>query len=250
MRDSQRGLKTAVPSAIVLAGGLGTRLRGLFPDTPKPMVPVGARPFLEHLLDYWIAQGMTRFVLSVGYRHEVISDHFGNLYRGAELEYVVEQTPLGTGGGLLLAAEKIGPDAPFLLLNGDTYFAVDLQTLSGFARTNDADWCFCLFHVHPEQAIQRGSGRVEERYMGVTLSPQGKVIFLNSGALANGGVYLVHPRALTGCGFVAGDRASLEEDILPAAHKAGRRLFGLEFRGSFIDIGVPDDCQRAVTLLK
>jgi D-glycero-alpha-D-manno-heptose 1-phosphate guanylyltransferase len=233
----------AVTTAIILAGGFGTRLRSAVPDLPKPMAPIGSRPFLEYQLDYWIAQEVSNFILSVGYRHEAIVDHFGNSYKGAELDYVIEKTPLGTGGGLLLAAEKIGNDAPFLLLNGDTYFAVDLRSLAEISQENDADWCFSLFRANEEG-----------RYMGMDVSPQGQITSLKSGIgdpgrLANGGVYWVHPRALRSSRFVPGDKVSLENDIFPAAMASGHRLFGIEFPGIFIDIGVPDDYHRAPALL-
>ncbi|MDQ3186754.1 MAG: NTP transferase domain-containing protein, partial [Pseudomonadota bacterium] len=97
-------------SAVILAGGIGSRLRSIVPDLPKPMAPVSGRPFLEYQLDYWISQGISSFILSVGYRHEAIVDYFGNSYKGAELDYVIERIPLGTGGGLLLAVEKAGND--------------------------------------------------------------------------------------------------------------------------------------------
>jgi D-glycero-alpha-D-manno-heptose 1-phosphate guanylyltransferase len=126
-----------VTSAIILAGGLGTRLRSAVPDLPKPMAPIAGRPFLAYQLDYWIRQGVDRFVLSVGYRHESIMAYFGAAYRGIAVDYSVEQTPLGTGGGLLLALERLdGGQRPFLLLNGDTYFEVDLATLSAFHDCN------------------------------------------------------------------------------------------------------------------
>lgn len=229
--------------AIILAGGLGTRLRSAVPDLPKPMAPIGGRPFLEYQLDYWVIQGIDHFVLSVGYRHEVIIDYFGTSYKGAELSYSIEHTPLGTGGGLLLAIEKIGIAEPFLLLNGDTYFAADWKMLSEFSQANDADWCFSLF-----RANEKG------RYMGMDVSPQGQIISLRSdtghpGRLANGGVYWVHPRALHGGRFSLGEKVSLEDDIFPAALASGQRLFGIEFSGIFIDIGVPDDYHRAATLL-
>jgi len=229
-----------VTSAIILAGGLGTRLRSAVPDLPKPMAPIGGQPFLEHQLDYWIKQGVSRFVLSVGYRHEVIVDHFGNSYKDADLDYVIEKIPLGTGGGLLLAAEKIGLDEPFLLLNGDTYFAVDLKTLIEFSQANDADWCFSLFRTHEEG-----------RYMGMDISPQGNIVSLKSGTghLANGGVYWVNPRALLSETLSPDEKVSLEDDIFPAAMASGQRLFGIEFPGTFIDIGVPDDYHRAPALL-
>lgn len=236
-------MRLAVTSAIILAGGLGTRLRSVVPGLPKPMAPINDRPFLEYQLDYWIAQGISHFVLSVGYRHEVIVDHFGNSYKGAELNYVIEQIPLGTGGGLLLAAEKVDSNNPFLLLNGDTYFSVDLKTLTEFSQVNDADWCLSLFRTNEEG-----------RYMGMDISPQGEITSLksgigHSGCLANGGVYWIQPRALLGDKFTAGDRVSLEDNILPTAIASGQRLFGIEFPNTFIDIGVPDDYHRAPTLL-
>ena len=230
-------------SAVILAGGLGTRLRSAVRDLPKPMAPIRGRPFLEHQLDYWIKQGIGHFVLSVGYRYEVIIDHFGKRYNGVELDYVIEKTPLGTGGGLLLAAEKVGTDEPFLLLNGDTYFAVDLKALVEFASANDADWCFSLFRTNEEG-----------RYMGVDISPKGEIASLTSaserpGRLANGGVYWVHPRALVIGRFSPGVKVSLEDDIFPAAMAFSRRLFGIEFSATFIDIGIPDDYHRAAYLL-
>ncbi len=230
-------------SAIILAGGFGTRLRSAVPDLPKPMAPIGSRPFLEHQLDYWIQQGVSHFVLSVGYRHEAIVGHFGNSYNGANLEYVIEDSPLGTGGGLLLAAEKVSKSESFLLLNGDTYFAVNLDVLIEFSLTNDADWCFSLFRPHEEG-----------RYMGMEISPQGRITSLKSGTgrsgrLSNGGVYLVNPQALIHKKFMLGDKLSLEDEIFPMAMAWGQRLMGIEFPGIFIDIGVPEDYHRAPALL-
>src|SRR5205085_7892557 len=103
---------------VVLAGGLGTRLRSAVPDVPKPMAPIAGRPFLEYQLDYWIGKGIDRFVLSVGYRHELIIDHFKARYRGAHIAYAIESSPLGTGGGLLRAVNEARLDSPFLVLNG------------------------------------------------------------------------------------------------------------------------------------
>lgn len=230
-------------SAVILAGGLGTRLRSTVPDLPKPMAPISGRPFLEYLLDYWITQGVDRFVLSVGYRYQVITDHFGDNYKGASVDYVVETEPLGTGGGVLLAADKIGGDKPFLLLNGDTYFAVDLKTLVEFSSANNADWCFSLFRTNEEG-----------RYMGMDVSPQGLITSLKSGTgrpgrLANGGVYWVSPSALADGKFLPGEKASLEDDIFQSAMASGQRLLGIEFSGTFIDIGVPEDYHRAPALL-
>ncbi len=231
-----------MPSAVILAGGLGTRLRSAVPDLPKPMAPISGRPFLEYQLDYWISQGVNRFVLSVGYRHEAITEHFGPRYKGVDLEYAIEEHPLGTGGAFLLAAEKAGLREPFLLLNGDTYFGVDWSVLNDHALEHDADWCLSLF-----KTSEQG------RYMGIEVSSQGRITSLKSGVeqgprLANGGVYWVHPRVLSGA-RTFGEKLSLENDLFPGALAAGQRLFGIEFAGTFIDIGVPDDYHRAATLL-
>lgn len=231
-----------MPSAVILAGGLGTRLRSAVPDLPKPMAPIGGRPFLEYQLDYWISQGVSRFVLAIGYRHEVIVQHFGLRYKGVEIEYAVEEHPLGTGGGFLAAAEKVGCREPFLLLNGDTYFGVDWNVLNAHALEYDADWCFSLF-----KTSENG------RYMGIEVSPEGRITSLKSGIeqgsrLANGGVYWVHPRVLSEAPSL-GEKMSLEDDLFPRAFAAGRRLFGIEFTGTFIDIGLPNDYHRASTLL-
>jgi len=231
-----------MPSAVILAGGLGTRLRSAVPDLPKPMAPISGRPFLEYQLDYWINQGVHRFVLSVGYRHEAITEHFGSRYKGAQIEYAVEERPLGTGGGFLAAAEKLGSQEPFLLLNGDTYFGVDRKVLHAYALEHDADWCLSLFRTS-----EKG------RYMGIEMSPKGQIMSLRSGVeqgsrLANGGVYWVHPRVLSEAPSL-GEKMSLEDDLFPNAFAAGRRLFGIECKGTFIDIGVPEDYHRAPTLL-
>jgi D-glycero-alpha-D-manno-heptose 1-phosphate guanylyltransferase len=228
-----------VTSAVILAGGLGTRLRSVVSELPKPMAPVDGRPFLEHLIGYWVKQGISHFVLSVGYRHEAISGHFGASFLGAQIDYVIEESPLGTGGGLLLAAQTLSSDQRFLLLNGDTYFAVNLNALADFAVSEDADWCFSLF-----RAQETG------RYMGMDLTAQGRIQSLKSGTgqpgrLANGGVYVVHPRAMAKSQFIPGDRASLEDDIFEVALRAGQTMVGLECDGRFIDIGIPADYRRA-----
>ena len=233
----------AITTAVILAGGLGTRLRSALPDLPKAMAPIAGRPFLEYQMNYWIAQGISRFVLSVGYRHEAIVDYFGHSYGGAEIDYAVEVEPLGTGGGLLLAFDRLPGYEPFLILNGDTYFAVDLKDLARFFTANDADWCFSLF-----RAQEVG------RYMGLEVTPDGRITSLNTGTghigrLANGGVYCVHPRALRESRWHAGEKLSLENDMFGPALASGQRMFGLAFPGTFIDIGVPSDYYRAADLI-
>jgi D-glycero-alpha-D-manno-heptose 1-phosphate guanylyltransferase len=231
-----------VTEAIVLAGGLGTRLRSVVADVPKPMAPIGGRPFLEYLLDYWIDQGIRQFTLSVGYRHEAITEHFGNEYGGAAIRYGIEETPLGTGGALLRTLRTLRVESPVLLLNGDTYFAVDLRLLSDLAAGNSADIALALFET---------SDRT--RYMGIDLDAQGRILQFRardrSPHLANGGVYWLDAGAFAREARAADRSQSLEADLLPRLLGAGRRLYGCAFSGTFIDIGVPDDFRRAQALL-
>lgn len=227
--------------AIILAGGMGTRLRSVVADVPKPMAPVNGRPFLEHQMDYWIKHGVTQFVISVGYMKEVIMDHFGVSYRNTPLTYALEEQPLGTGGGLLLAAK--GLSEPFLVLNGDTFFEVDLDKLRTFHAEKSSEWTFSLFKANESN-----------RYMGMDVSHNGEIVSLEStkanlGHLANGGVYLINPTALEKLGFTLGHKLSLEDDLLSSFLKQGGKLFGIQFNGAFIDIGVPQDYYLASEVL-
>lgn len=230
-------------TAIILAGGLGTRLRSIISDVPKPMALINDRPFLAHQLDYWIAQGVKRFILSVGYKHEIIVSFFGTTYKGAVIDYVIEQEPLGTGGALLLAAQKVQDNSSFLLLNGDTYFGVNLERLMYFAEENKADWCLSLFNTANKNS----------RYMGIDISSDGRINSLNSdnnkdNVLVNGGVYWVRKSALASY-TIPTTQVSLETIILPEALKSQQRLFGLECSEKFIDIGIPEDYHRSQLLL-
>lgn len=224
----------------MLAGGFGTRLRSVVSEVPKPMAPVAGRPFLELLLDYWIGQGVRRFVLSVGYLAEKISSHFGDAWHGAEIAYAHEKEPLGTGGGLLLAAAQ-AKGADVLVLNGDTFFGVSLAEFAAFHRGRAADCSFSLFRTADTK-----------RYMGLALDEEGRVLELASvgSGLANGGVYLFKAAALAALPWRAGERVGLEADMLPHGQRSGWRIYGRECAATFIDIGVPEDYGRAAEVLK
>ena len=220
---------------------MGTRLRSAVPDLPKPMAPINGRPFLEHQMDYWIGQGIKRFILSVGYKKEIIIDHFGGSYDDAVIEFVEEDAPLGTGGGLLLAAQN--ETEPFFVLNGDTFFQVNLAEIEKFHLKNSSDWTFGLFRSN-----EAG------RYMGVEILQGGRIASLRSGTrevgcLANGGVYLVNPNVFQSSRFSAGDVCSLEDDLVPDFLTSGSNICGVEIEGDFIDIGVPEDYYRAASVL-
>ena len=216
--------------AVVLAGGLGTRLRAAVSDVPKPMAPVGGRPFLERLLDYWIGQGVRRAVLAVGYMYDSIRRHFGDEYRGCAIAYSIEDHPLGTGGALVQSLPLVHGDT-FLVLNGDTYFAVPLEALSAFHRQRCADATMSLFRSD------------NPRYTGISLDADGRVTGFAGNGLVNGGVFLFERSALKGLPATV---ASLEKDLLPGMKGA---IYGCVFDAPFVDIGVPEDWRAAANII-
>lgn len=226
-------------TAIVLAGGLGTRLRSVLTDRPKPMAPVNGRPFLEYLMDYWIRQGVDNFILSIGYQQNVITEHFGSLYRSVPITYSPEESPLGTGGALLVASRNLA--APFLVLNGDTFFEVPRSSLTAFYKRNASECTLSLFRTGEDQ-----------RFGGVAIDESNRIISFDAAkslpsTLANGGVYLFSPGLMSSTRFVAGDVCSLEREFIPELLTLGVKVHGVEFSGRFIDIGVPLDLVRAET---
>ena len=117
-----------IPDVVILSGGFGLRLRGMIGDVPKPMAPIAGRPFLELLLRQLKRQGFLRVILSVGYKQEVIREHFGDKAFGLELVYSIETSPLGTGGALREAVHRLRTETA-LIMNGDSYTDVDLSGL-------------------------------------------------------------------------------------------------------------------------
>ncbi len=230
-----------VNTAIILAGGLGTRLRSVVSELPKPMANVSGRPFLEHLMDYWLAQGVTRFILSVGYQSDIITAHFGPHYRHARIDYAIESEPLGTGGGFFYALREV--DETVLVLNGDTFFSVALDELADFHKSHASSWTFSLFRTD-----------YNGRYMGMKVAENGVISAFKSndtepGRLANGGVYLVEPSAIKQSSFHIGAKFSLEDELLPELLTQGIQFYGMECSGRFIDIGIPEDYFRAANVI-
>lgn len=220
--------------AVILAGGRGTRLGAAAAGTPKPMLDVGGRPFLERLLVHLAAHGFRRATLLVGHLASVVKDHFSSgAFAGVAVDCVSEPAPLGTGGALVAALPKLSDE--FWLLNGDSFFDVDPSALAPPSAAAE-DWGAVL-----------ALARVPDigRYGAVDVSPDGRIVaFREKGGtgegLINGGVYRMRRAALE----PFKSARSLEQDIFPELATAGR-LWGVEMRGAFIDIGTPDDLARA-----
>ena len=225
-------------TAIILVGGLGTRLKSTVPNLPKPMAPIAGRPFLEYQMDYWIKQGVCRFILSVGHLKDIIINHFSDKYCGVPIEYSDEESPLGTGGAFLKASKNL--EETFLVLNGDTFIEVDLHEMVKFHVKNKSDWTLSV--------IEKTSSN---RYMGVEMKNDGRIVSLESSNsnLVNGGVYLINPSVAKRLNIMENTKVSLENELLPSFISKKGSLYGIKCNGRFIDIGVSDDYFRAEELL-
>jgi len=230
---------TSLRTAVILAGGLGTRLRSEVADVPKPMAPVGGRPFLEHQMQFWIGQGISRFVLSVGYKRDVIISHFGRAWGGAVVDYAIEEEPLGTGGGVLVACAQMLDAEPFLLLNGDTFFAVSLADLYEQHVSKAADLTVALFKATESGRYGRADLDADDRLRLLASEPAEK------GEYANGGIYCLTKQALAAWLNQPLRKLSFETDILPQMLRSHQKLVGFRSDAAFIDIGIPDDWRRA-----
>lgn len=220
--------------AVVLAGGLGTRLRSRVADRPKSLAPVAGRPFLEYLLDGLSASGCQRVVLATGHLSEMIESRFGSRHAGLALEYSREETPLGTGGAVVRALQAL-PDEPTLVMNGDTWVGLDLARFEAWCAARPEADAIVLRRV--DDASRYGTVRLE----GDRITEFGGKSQAGP-ALINAGLYRV--RRGTFAPFGLPPAFSIENDFFkPFAPTLGLRGFVTE--GEFIDIGVPDDYDRA-----
>jgi D-glycero-alpha-D-manno-heptose 1-phosphate guanylyltransferase len=225
--------------AIILAGGLGTRLASRLSGVPKPMAPIAGRPFLEILLNQLKEGGCTRVLLSVGHLHEAIRGHFGQSYGGMRIDYAIEETPLGTGGAIRNALAQAREDAA-LVLNGDTFLEADYAAMMRFHRAEDAAMTMA---VAWQDDISRYGGVVvnERRVVGFQEKVPLRAGQLRAG-LINAGAYVLNrdfpwPAELAG-------KFSFEEQVL--APRIGElRPAAFIVSGYFLDIGVPEDYDRA-----
>ncbi|MCL4504767.1 MAG: nucleotidyltransferase family protein [Chloroflexi bacterium] len=216
--------------AVILAGGLGTRLRATIGDIPKPLAEVNGRPFLAYQLDWLKRQGITHVVLCVGYRHELIEAQFGDgASVGMQISYSVEREPLGTGGALL-NAENLLRD-PFLAMNGDTYFELELGLLLQQHTSQQAVATMGLVHM-PDTS----------RFGAVALDAEGHVTqFLEKGrsgpGLINAGIYALSKTVFDY--FPVQMPVSLERDVFPLLSE--RQLMQTcTLQGFHLDIGTPE----------
>ncbi|EAH4470919.1 D-glycero-D-manno-heptose 1-phosphate guanosyltransferase [Campylobacter coli] len=211
--------------AIVLAGGLGTRLRSVVQDLPKPMAPINGKPFLAFILEYLKKQGITEIILSVSYKYELIQEYCKDEFHGMKIHYNIEKELLGTGGAIKDALKLVKNEV--YVVNGDTFFDIDLKKLV----LNGSKICIALKQM--QNFDRYGTVNVDEQ--GIVTSFEEKV-FKKQG-LINGGIYLLKKDIF--------DEFSLEkkfsfEEFLQENYKS-LKIQTQIFDDYFIDIGMPED---------
>ena len=226
-----------ITTAIILAGGFGTRLQSVVIDLPKPMAPVNEQPFLNYQLNYLKHYGIKKVILSLGYLPEKIKDFYGSNFNGLEIDYVIEKDPLGTGGGIRLALEKCTEEKVFVL-NGDSFFDVELNTFYKLHTTNNSEISLALRKVN--NAARYGTIEKDKNSRIISFIEKKGV---EKEGIINGGVYILDKKIYSTLTPV-NKNFSIEKDFFEKQLQA-IQIKGYEFEGYFIDIGIPEDYAKA-----
>ncbi len=226
-------------TALILAGGLGTRLRAVLSDRPKPLAEVNGRPFLTYLLDTLVQAGLTQAILCTGYRGEQMETALGNHYQTLHLSYSRETTPLGTAGALRLALPLIQTEA-VLVLNGDSYCQCDLEAFWAWSQSRQTQLSLVLTQVEDSSRY----GRVTVDKTGAITQFAEKQLEATGPGWINAGIYLLSRQVIE---EIPPDKTvSLEREVFP--RWIGRGLYGYQGGGQFVDIGTPESYQSASRL--
>jgi D,D-heptose 1,7-bisphosphate phosphatase len=223
--------------AIILAGGLGTRLQAVVKDVPKPMADINGKPFLAHLLQYLQQYGFTDCCISTGYLQEKISTYFGDKYLGINVSYATEDRPLGTGGAIINSLKNCNKSAPIVVLNGDTFLKVDYKKLLEFHRTNNSQLTMVLRKM--DDCSRYGAVEIDKNNCVISFKEKSSTSFEG---LINGGVYVIDPQIFSADNLPK--QFSFEQDFL-IQNLSNLQPYGFVADDYFIDIGIPEDYKRA-----
>lgn len=221
--------------AVILAGGLGTRLKSAVPDLPKCMAPVAGRPFIDFVIKDLLDQQVSKIIFSLGYLHEIVLQHLANNWPYLDYDYCVESSPLGTGGAIHLASQKVEGDH-FVVVNGDTLFKVNLKAMYSQHLEQQA---FITLALKPMLNFDRyGSVVLDESHTIISFKEK---TFIANG-LINGGSYIIDKTRLQQLALP--EVFSFEKDVLEPFVIDGL-LNGYISDDYFIDIGIPEDFKQA-----
>lgn len=224
-----------IKEAIVLAGGFGTRLQSVVKELPKSMAPINNKPFLEYLLDFLVAKGIETIIFSVGYKSSDIKNHFKDKYKNLSILYAEEKDPLGTGGAIAYAL-SFAKNEQVLVVNGDTLFLADPQAQLQFHKEQKADVSLAL---KPMENFNR--------YGTVELDSKSKIVKFSEKqhcdkGLINGGSYIFNRSIFAQ--FDLPNKFSIEQDFFEKYFNE-LNVFGFTSPSYFLDIGIPEDYDKA-----
>jgi len=222
--------------AIILAGGLGTRLRSVISEMPKPMASVAGHPFLEILISRLQLNGISEITLSVGYQYEMIQEYFGSDYNNTVINYVIEETPLGTGGALKKAMELYKADEEIFVLNGDTFLDINYTHMMNEFVISNADVGIAL-KTMPD-AYRYGRVVLDQNNEITAFEEKGS----HEPGLINAGIYILRPSFFDT--FDLDLKFSLEKDCF-VKYLNRINYYPYITDNYFIDIGIPEDYKRA-----
>ena len=218
--------------AILLAGGLGTRLRSVVNDRPKPMALIGDKPFMEYVVHELSRHDIREIIFAVGYKGSMVEEYFGDGSRfGVKVSYAYEEELLGTAGAIKNAGRFVTEDS-FFVLNADTFYQMDYSRLLRVKEEKALEMALVLREV-PD--ISRYGAAVLSDGM---LTGFNEKVEASCPGTINGGVYLMNRELLEA---IPSGKVSLENEMIPVWMKEGRRLGGFVNDGYFIDIGIPED---------
>ena len=221
--------------AIILAGGLGTRLKSVVKDVPKSMANINGKPFLEYLLNYLKFYNIEHVILAVGYKSNIIREYFGNKFKNIFITYSEEKELLGTGGAIKQALEFTN-SKNILILNGDTFFDIDLEKFYRFHKIKNSDLTLALKEMKDFERY--GVIEINDDYR-ITAFLEKK--YRNKG-LINGGIYLLNKGFFKSLNL--SKKFSFEKDFMEKYYK-DFQFYGIPFSSYFIDIGIPEDYEKA-----
>jgi len=225
-----------IKEAIILAGGLGTRLRSVVSDVPKCMAPVNGVPFIHFIVTYLKKEGVERIIFSLGYKSEMVIDYVNNTFPELDTEFVIENNPLGTGGAIKLACSKT-KSTDVVILNGDTLFNINLKDLADFHKNKKADFTVALKEMH--NFSRYGSVETDKDF---AIKAFHEKTYCEKGFI-NGGIYALQVNAFMNEPLP--DVFSFEKDFLEK-YVGRKKFYGLECDYYFIDIGIPEDYDRFI----
>ncbi len=221
--------------AILLAGGLGTRLQSVVSDRPKPMALIQEKPFMEYVVQGLIRAGVTEIIFAVGYKGSMVEEYFQDgRSLGIQVSYAYEEELLGTAGAIKNAGKFITEDC-FLVLNADTFYQIDYHILTQLKIEKSLEMALVLREV--EDISRYGQAVLEDGYL---IGFNEKNAQMQKGTI-NGGIYLMNRSLLW---EIPEGKVSLENQMIPKWLEEKRALGGVVSKGYFIDIGIPEDYYR------